>query len=93
MKTSIEVPRNLKTLTRKELRALRDRLIAAGAKEGGIDDRLEAVVVALRRAKDRTPQQERRLETEKKRKDFRFGSLGSVAGDKLRKIRKQTPKK
>lgn len=53
--TSIEVPEQLDGMTERGLRALRDRLIAAGVRADGIDERLPRVVGALREAEKRRP--------------------------------------
>lgn len=53
--TEIEVPESLEGLPDNRLRILRDRLIAAGLRRGGIDLRLERVVRAFQEAKAKRP--------------------------------------
>jgi hypothetical protein len=81
MITEIEVPKDLSVMSRADLTALRDRLVAAGCRAGGIDDRLKTVAKALRKRGDG------RKPVRKPKENFRFGSLGSVAGDKFSRLR------
>lgn len=94
MRADIKVPRDLSSMSRAELKNLRDRLIAAGIKEGKVDDRLKMVVMALRTAQNRPEKEKNRRQGKPRSKDanFRFGSIGSVAGDKLRRMKRQAPK-
>lgn len=45
--TDIEVPEQLDDLSENKLRILRDRLIVAGVRAGGVDERLSRVVEAF----------------------------------------------
>jgi len=45
--TDIEVPERLDNLSESKLRILRDRLVVAGMRVGGIDERLPQVVEAF----------------------------------------------
>jgi hypothetical protein len=82
MVTDVTVPADLSGLSRNELIALRNRLIAAGHKAGGIDERLKPVAEALRRTKPADRPEGKGKKERKKRKGkggFNFGSLGSGA--------------
>lgn len=85
MRTDVRVPDDLSGLSRNELKRLRDRLISAATRQGGIDDRLERVVVVLRKAK-RLEGRDRKHR--KQQNDFKV-SLGTVAGDQLKKMRRK----
>jgi len=51
----IEVPEQLDNLPENKLRILRDRLIMAGVRAGGVDERLPRVVEAFQAAMKRRP--------------------------------------
>lgn len=53
--TDIEVPEQLDDLSENKLRILRDRLIVAGVRVGGVDERLSRVVEAFQVAMKRRP--------------------------------------
>ncbi len=53
--TDVEVPERLGDLTENRLRILRDRLIVAGLRKGGVDPRLPRVVEAFQEAVRRRP--------------------------------------
>lgn len=87
MRTDVRVLDDLSGLTRNELKRLRDRLISEATRQGGIDDRLKRVVMALRKAK-RPEKENRYRKRRRKQQDFKV-SLGSVAGDQLKKMRQK----
>ena len=53
--TNIEVPEQLDNLPENKLRILRDRLIVAGVRAGGVDERLPRMVEAFQAAMKRRP--------------------------------------
>ena len=53
--TDIEVPEQLDDLSENKLRILRDRLIVAGVRVGGVDERLSRVVEAFQAMMRRRP--------------------------------------
>lgn len=59
--TDVEVPEQLNGMTENQLRILRDKLIIAGVKGGGVDIRLQRVVEAFQTAmKQRPPRKPRK---------------------------------
>lgn len=59
--TGVEVPEQLDGMTENQLRILRDKLIIAGVKGGGVDARLQGVVDAFQAAmKSRPPRKARK---------------------------------
>jgi hypothetical protein len=95
MRTDVAVPDDLSGMSRADLTALRDRLIAAGCQVGGIDDRLKEVAEALRSKNGRRRREDDGRKKSgsgrpKRKRGFQFGSLGSVAGDKLAKLKEKS---
>ena len=82
MKTDVAVPADLSGLSRQELIDLRNRLISAGTRAGGIDERLKLVAIALRKPRPERKQEGRRA---KRKGGSGFGSLGS--GAKMSKLK------
>jgi hypothetical protein len=83
------VPDDLSGLSRGELKRLRDNLISAATQQGGIDDRLQRVVLALRKAKRASKDEQRKERRKRKNKEGFKVSLGAVAGDQLKKMRRK----
>jgi len=48
--TDVEVPEQLEGLTENQLRILRDKIVRAGVRIGGVDERLSRVVKAFQAA-------------------------------------------